>query len=63
MYANGQWSAAEAFATPINGTITLSSYEGSELRVARLLIESSAKVLNVAPPAQDGMGRRRCGMA
>ncbi|MDJ0825333.1 MAG: chlorophyllide a reductase subunit Y [Rhodobacter sp.] len=31
-------------ATPINGTITLSGYEGSELLVARLLIESGAKV-------------------
>jgi len=33
----------EALATvPINGTITLSGYEGSELLVARLLIESGA---------------------
>ena len=31
-------------ATPIKGTITLSGYEGSELLVARLLIESGAKV-------------------
>jgi len=31
-------------ATPIDGTITLSGYEGSELLVARLLIESGAKV-------------------
>lgn len=31
-------------ATPINGTITLSGYEGSELLVARLLIESGAEV-------------------
>lgn len=31
-------------AVPINGTITLSGYEGSELLVARLLIESGAKV-------------------
>jgi len=31
-------------ATPINGTITLSGYEGSELLVARLLIESGADV-------------------
>ena len=31
-------------ATPINGTITLSGYEGSELLVARLLIESGAQV-------------------
>jgi chlorophyllide a reductase subunit Y len=31
-------------ATPISGTITLSGYEGSELLVARLLIESGAKV-------------------
>ncbi|WP_299031914.1 chlorophyllide a reductase subunit Y [uncultured Sulfitobacter sp.] len=31
-------------ATPINGTITLSGYEGSELLVARLLIESGANV-------------------
>ena len=31
-------------ATPINGTITLSGYEGSELLVARLLIESGAHV-------------------
>lgn len=30
--------------TPINGTITLSGYEGSELLVARLLIESGANV-------------------
>jgi len=29
-------------ATPINGTITLSGYEGSELLVARLLVESGA---------------------
>ena len=27
---------------PVNGTITLSGYEGSELLVARLLIESGA---------------------
>ena len=31
-------------ATPINGTVTLSGYEGSELLVARLLIESGANV-------------------
>ncbi|MDJ1009069.1 MAG: chlorophyllide a reductase subunit Y [Paracoccaceae bacterium] len=31
-------------ATPIDGTITLSGYEGSELLVARLLIESGANV-------------------
>jgi chlorophyllide a reductase subunit Y len=31
-------------ATPVNGTITLSGYEGSELLVARLLIESGANV-------------------
>jgi chlorophyllide a reductase subunit Y len=31
-------------ATPIEGTITLSGYEGSELHVARLLIESGANV-------------------
>ncbi|QJF53312.1 chlorophyllide a reductase subunit Y [Roseobacter ponti] len=31
-------------ANPIEGTITLSGYEGSELLVARLLIESGAKV-------------------
>jgi len=31
-------------ATPIKGTITLSGYEGSELLVARLLIESGADV-------------------
>lgn len=31
-------------ANPINGTITLSGYEGSELLVARLLIESGANV-------------------
>ncbi len=31
-------------AQPIEGTITLSGYEGSELLVARLLIESGAKV-------------------
>ncbi len=31
-------------ATPIHGTITLSGYEGSELLVARLLIESGANV-------------------
>ncbi len=31
-------------ATPITGTITLSGYEGSELLVARLLIESGARV-------------------
>ncbi|MEL7025900.1 MAG: chlorophyllide a reductase subunit Y [Pseudomonadota bacterium] len=34
-------------ATPINGTITLSGYEGSELLVARLLIESGANVAYV----------------
>jgi len=38
----------EALATvPINGTITLSGYEGSELLVARLLIESGADLLYV----------------
>ena len=31
-------------AAPINGTITLSGYEGSELLVARLLIESGAEI-------------------
>ena len=31
-------------ATPVRGTITLSGYEGSELLVARLLIESGAQV-------------------
>jgi chlorophyllide a reductase subunit Y len=31
-------------AAPINGTITLSGYEGSELLVARLLIESGASI-------------------
>jgi chlorophyllide a reductase subunit Y len=31
-------------ATPVSGTITLSGYEGSELLVARLLIESGADV-------------------
>ena len=31
-------------ATPVKGTITLSGYEGSELLVARLLIESGANV-------------------
>jgi chlorophyllide a reductase subunit Y len=31
-------------ATPIEGTITLSGYEGSELLVARLLIESGAEI-------------------
>lgn len=31
-------------AKPINGTITLSGYEGSELLVARLLIESGANI-------------------
>lgn len=31
-------------AKPVNGTITLSGYEGSELLVARLLIESGAEV-------------------
>ncbi len=31
-------------ATPITGTVTLSGYEGSELLVARLLIESGAEV-------------------
>ena len=39
----GAISAALASA-PIDGTITLSGYEGSELLVARLLIESGAKV-------------------
>jgi len=33
--------------TPIKGTITLSGYEGSELLVARLLIESGAEVAYV----------------
>ncbi len=33
--------------TPVNGTITLSGYEGSELLVARLLIESGANVAYV----------------
>ncbi len=31
-------------ATPVRGTITLSGYEGSELLVARLLVESGAEV-------------------
>jgi chlorophyllide a reductase subunit Y len=31
-------------ATPVKGTITLSGYEGSELLVARLLIESGAEI-------------------
>ncbi|MEM1388867.1 MAG: chlorophyllide a reductase subunit Y [Pseudomonadota bacterium] len=40
---------------PINGTITLSGYEGSELLVARLLIESGANVPYVGtacPPTE-----------
>lgn len=42
-------------ATPINGTITLSGYEGSELLVARLLIESGASVpyVGTACPKTD----------
>jgi hypothetical protein len=36
---------------PINGTITLSGYEGSELLVARLLIESGANVPYVGTAA------------
>lgn len=38
-------------ATPIKGTITLSGYEGSELLVARLLIESGANVPYVGTAA------------
>ncbi|MEM9726432.1 MAG: chlorophyllide a reductase subunit Y [Pseudomonadota bacterium] len=38
-------------AAPINGTITLSGYEGSELLVARLLIESGAHVPYVGTAA------------
>jgi len=40
---------------PINGTITLSGYEGSELLVARLLIESGATVpyVGTACPKTD----------
>jgi chlorophyllide a reductase subunit Y len=47
-------------ATPIKGTITLSGYEGSELLVARLLIESGADVPMSARPAQDEMVRAGC---
>lgn len=39
-------------AMPINGTITLSGYEGSELLVARLLIESGADVPYVGTACQ-----------
>jgi chlorophyllide a reductase subunit Y len=39
-------------ATPIKGTITLSGYEGSELLVARLLIESGADVAYVGTACQ-----------
>ncbi len=43
---NASLPAVEAAlaATPVRGTITLSGYEGSELLVARLLIESGATV-------------------
>ncbi len=37
-------SAARSRSTPIKGRITLSGYEGSELLVARLLVESGADV-------------------
>ena len=42
-------------ADPIKGTITLSGYEGSELLVARLLIESGADVpyVGTACPKTD----------
>ncbi|MCS6853389.1 MAG: chlorophyllide a reductase subunit Y [Elioraea sp.] len=36
--------AAALAANPINGTVTVSGYEGSELLVARLLIEAGARV-------------------
>lgn len=39
-------------AQPINGTITVSGYEGSELLVARLLIESGASVPYVGTACQ-----------
>ncbi len=39
-------------AMPIDGTITLSGYEGSELLVARLLIESGANVAYVGTACQ-----------
>ncbi len=41
--ADGAIASALA-ANPISGTVTVSGYEGSELLVARLLIESGAKV-------------------
>ena len=39
-------------ATPISGTVTLSGYEGSELLVARLLIECGADIPYVGTAAQ-----------
>ena len=45
---------------PITGRITVSGYEGSELLVARLLIESGADVPYVGtalPPAHNGRMR------
>jgi chlorophyllide a reductase subunit Y len=42
--------------TPIKGRITLSGYEGSELLVARLLVESGADLPTWAPPARAHPG-------
>ena len=46
-------------AAPIKGRITVSGYEGSELLVARLLIESGAEVPYVGTAAQIHPGTRR----
>jgi chlorophyllide a reductase subunit Y len=46
-------------ATPIKGTITLSGYEGSELLVARLLIESGADMAYVGSACPRRSGPRR----
>jgi 3,8-divinyl chlorophyllide a/chlorophyllide a reductase subunit Y len=43
-------------ANPIKGRITLSGYEGSELLVARLLIESGAECRMSAQPARGRNG-------
>jgi chlorophyllide a reductase subunit Y len=52
-------SPARCRREPIKGRITLSGYEGSELLVARLLIESGADVPMSARPAPRRPGPRR----